>query len=145
MRGILQKLAYKATEAGTRLVEVPTQKVKPSQTCPICLRQEKKPLAQRMHSCPCGCEMSRDRAAALVMLRWALDPRVYGPSPSREGIYPRVYTHERVPKGIYPWVYGQPPVPKGIYPWEPGGGEGLRSGPVEPQSPDHTAIAVGRG
>ncbi|MCL6527721.1 MAG: transposase [Thermaceae bacterium] len=117
MRGILQKLAYKAAEAGTRLVEVPTSKVKPSQTCPICLRQEKKPLAQRIHRCPCGCEMSRDRAAALVMLRWALDPR----------------------------VYGQPPVPKGIYPWEPGGGEGLRSGPVEPRNPDHTAIAVGRG
>lgn len=47
MRGILQKLAYKAHEAGTRLVEVPTPRVKPSQTCPACLRQEKKPLSQR--------------------------------------------------------------------------------------------------
>ncbi|MCL6570040.1 MAG: transposase, partial [Meiothermus silvanus] len=62
MRGILQKLAYKAEEAGTRLVEVPTPKVKPSQSCPICLRQEKKPLAQRVHRCPCGCEMPRDQA-----------------------------------------------------------------------------------
>ena len=117
MRGILQKLAYKAQEAGTRLVEVPTQKVKPSQTCPACLRQEKKPLSQRVHSCPCGCKMPRDQAAAQVMLRWAIDP----------------------------WVYGHPPVPKGIYPWEPGGGEGPRSGPVEPRNPDQTATAVGRG
>ena len=38
MRGILHKLAYKAAEAGTRLVEVLTSKVKPSQTCPACLR-----------------------------------------------------------------------------------------------------------
>jgi putative transposase len=117
MRGILQKLAYKAEEAGTRLVEVPTHKVKPSQTCPVCLRQEKKALAQRVHRCPCGCEMPRDQAAALVMLRWALDP----------------------------WVYGRPPVPQGIYPWELGGGEGLRFGPDEPRNPDHTAIAVGQG
>lgn len=107
MRGILQKLAYKAEEAGTRLVEVPTSKVKPSQTCPICLRQEKKRLSQRVHSCSCGCERPRDQAAAQVMLRWA----------------------------IHPWVYGHQPVPKGIYPWEPGGGEGPRSGPVEPRNP----------
>jgi putative transposase len=103
MRGILQKLAYKAEEAGTRLVEVPTARVKPSQTCPVCLRQERKTLAQRVHRCPCGCEMPRDQASARVMLRWALNP------------------------------------------WEPGGGEGPRSGPVEPRSPDRTAIAVGRG
>lgn len=131
MRGILQKLAYKAEEAGTRLVEVPTPKVKPSQSCPICLRQEKKPLAQRVHRCPCGCEMPRDQASALVALRWALDPWMHGQPP--------------VPKGIYPRVYGACPVPKGIYPWEPGGGEGPRSGPVEPRNPDHTAIAVGGG
>lgn len=117
MRGIRQKLAYKAEEAGTRLVGVPTPKVKPSQTCPICLRQEKKPLAQRVHRCPCGSEMPRDQASALVMLRWAIDPWVYGPSPSREGIYP----------------------------WEPGGREGPRSGSVELRNPDHTAIVVGRG
>jgi transposase len=117
MRGILQKLAYKAQEAGTRLVEVPTPKVKPSQTCPICLRQEKKPLSQRMHSCPCSCVMLRDQAAAQVMLMWAIDP----------------------------WVYGHQPVPKGIYPWEPGGGKGLMVSPVEPRNPDQTANAVGRG
>lgn len=103
MRGILLKLVYKAEEAGTRLVEVPVSKFKPSQTCPICLRQEKKQLSQRIHSCPCGCEMPRDQAAAQVLLRWA------------------------------------------IHPWEPGGGKGPRSGPVEPQNPDQTAIAVGRG
>ncbi|WP_366083632.1 zinc ribbon domain-containing protein [Thermus sp.] len=72
--GILRKLAHKGAEAGARPVEVPTSKVKPSQTCPLCLRQEKKLLSQRVHQCPCGCEMPRDQAAALVMLRWALDP-----------------------------------------------------------------------
>ncbi|WP_367182964.1 RNA-guided endonuclease InsQ/TnpB family protein [Meiothermus sp.] len=117
MRGILQKLAYKAKEAGTRLVEVPTPKVKPSQTCPLCLRQEKKLPSQRVHRCPCGCAMPRDQAAALVMLRWALDPGCTGSSPSR----------------------------RESTPWEPGGGEGSKSDLNEPRNPDHTAIAVGRG
>jgi len=98
MRGILQKLAYKAEEAGTRLVDallsprsgvVPTPRIKPSQTCPTCWRQEKKPLAQRLHSCPCGCGMPRDQAAAQVMLRWALGPWAHGHLPVPKGIYPR--------------------------------------------------------
>lgn len=74
MAGIYEKLAYKANEAGTRLEDVPTQKVKPSQTCPACLRQEKKLLSQRMHRCPCGCVMPRDHAAAKIMLMWAIRP-----------------------------------------------------------------------
>lgn len=63
---------YKAEEAGIVLVEVPTRLVKPSQTCPACGRQRKKSLAERVHSCECGCVMSRDQAAALVCLHYAL-------------------------------------------------------------------------
>jgi len=74
MAGIYAKLAYKAKEAGTRLVEVPALKAKPSQTCPACFRQEKKTLAQRVHSCPCGCTMPRDQASAQVALLWATNP-----------------------------------------------------------------------
>jgi putative transposase len=67
----LQMLAYKAAEAGTKLVEVPTRTVKPSQTCPCCGKQEKKLLSTRVHKCRCGYAASRDVAAARVMLLWA--------------------------------------------------------------------------
>jgi putative transposase len=67
----LQMLLYKAEEAGTKLVEVPTRTVKPSQTCPCCGKQEKKLLSTRVHKCGCGYTASRDVAAAKVMLLWA--------------------------------------------------------------------------
>lgn len=63
-----QMLAYKAEEAGTVLELINTRKVKPSQTCPGCGAQAKKTLAERVHACGCGLTMSRDGAAALVML-----------------------------------------------------------------------------
>ena len=59
----------KVTEAGGFYVEVPTQKVKPSQTCPNCGHQRKKLLSERVHSCEkCGYSCDRDVAAAQVML-----------------------------------------------------------------------------
>lgn len=62
----------KVIEAGGIFVEVPTRKVKPSQTCPNCGHQHKKTLDQRVHQCSeCNFEMDRDLAAALVMLLWA--------------------------------------------------------------------------
>ncbi|BAU14364.1 putative transposaseS891/IS1136/IS1341 family protein [Leptolyngbya sp. NIES-3755] len=72
--GMFRKaLEYKLIEAGGVFVEVPTQKVKPSQTCPNCGHQEKKDLSQRVHQCvQCGCTEDRDIAAAKVMLNWAL-------------------------------------------------------------------------
>lgn len=72
--GMFRKaLEYKLVEAGGVLVEVPTQKVKPSQTCPNCGHQEKKTLDQRVHQCSnCGCVEDRDVAAAKVMLNWAM-------------------------------------------------------------------------
>lgn len=69
--GFLAKLRYKAEEAGIALIEVNTQAVKPSQTCPECGRQERKPLTERWHRCPCGCSMHRDQAAAVVCLTHA--------------------------------------------------------------------------
>jgi putative transposase len=74
MADLIAKLTYKAEEAGTRLVEVATLKVKPSQTCLACLRRGKKPLSQHAYSCPCGCVMPRDQASAQVMLPWAIHP-----------------------------------------------------------------------
>jgi putative transposase len=65
-------IKYKVTEAGGFYVEIPTQKVKPSQTCPNCSHQKKKTLAQRVHHCSeCGYQCDRDVAAAMVMLNYA--------------------------------------------------------------------------
>ncbi len=65
-------IQYKVTEAGGFYVEVPTRKIKPSQTCPNCGHQKKKTLAERVHSCEkCGYRCDRDVAAAKVMLNYA--------------------------------------------------------------------------
>lgn len=68
----LNLLRYKAEEASSEFVEVPTKQVKPSQTCPDCGAKKKKTLAERWHSCDCGCEKPRDVASAQVNLNWAL-------------------------------------------------------------------------
>lgn len=65
-------IEYKLIDAGGVFVEVPTLKIKPSQTCPGCGYQEKKTLDQRIHDCPkCGVVEDRDVASAMVMLNWA--------------------------------------------------------------------------
>lgn len=64
-------IKYKLEEAGGLFMEVPTQKVKPSQTCPGCGIQKKKTLDERRHRCKCGCVLDRDVAAAQVMLNYA--------------------------------------------------------------------------
>lgn len=46
-----QAIEYKVLEVGGLFVEVPTLKVKPSQTCPSCGLQSKKELSERIHSC----------------------------------------------------------------------------------------------
>jgi putative transposase len=69
----LSTLQYKAAEAHGVWWEVPTPKVKPSQTCSNCGAQAKKTLSERHHHCPaCGFQMGRDKNAARVMLNWAL-------------------------------------------------------------------------
>lgn len=62
----------KVIEAGGFYIEIPTQKVKPSQTCPNCGHQKKKTLVERVHNCEkCGYTCDRDVAAAQVMLNYA--------------------------------------------------------------------------
>ena len=65
-------IEYKVTEAGGLYIEVPTKKLKPSQTCPNCGHQKKKALSERVHSCKqCGYTCDRDVAAAQIMLNYA--------------------------------------------------------------------------
>lgn len=65
-------IQYKLEEGGGVFVDVPTKKVKPSQTCPKCLHQERKELDVRTHICQkCGYVQDRDLAAAEVMILWA--------------------------------------------------------------------------
>ncbi|RAM52497.1 MAG: transposase [Hapalosiphonaceae cyanobacterium JJU2] len=65
-------IKYKVEQIGGVFVEVPTKKVKPSQTCPKCGHQHKKALDIRVHNCAvCGYQQDRDIAAAEVMLYWA--------------------------------------------------------------------------
>ncbi|XHR79971.1 MAG: RNA-guided endonuclease InsQ/TnpB family protein [Gloeotrichia echinulata GP01] len=68
---IRDALKAKLSDVGGLFVEVPTKKVKPSQTCPKCGHQEKKTLDQREHVCrKCGYTQQRDIASAEVMLLW---------------------------------------------------------------------------
>jgi putative transposase len=68
---IKQSLKAKLADIDGLFVEVPTRKVKPSQTCPKCGHQEKKELSQRVHACHnCGYTQQRDIASAEVMLLW---------------------------------------------------------------------------
>ena len=68
-----EKLKYKAEEAGVQWSEIPTKKVKPSQTCACCGQRKKKALSDRLHSCKsCGFAADRDVNAALVMINFAL-------------------------------------------------------------------------
>lgn len=65
-------IKYKIEQIGGVFVEVPTKKVKPSQTCPKCGHQHKKTLDIRVHECSvCKYVQDRDIAAAEVMLYWA--------------------------------------------------------------------------
>ncbi len=80
-------IEYKVTEAGGQYIEIPTQKVKPSQTCPNCGHQQKKELSERVHNClQCGYTGDRDVAAAQVMLNWVLyGSTVFGTSVVKRG------------------------------------------------------------
>ena len=83
----LNMLRYKAEEAGSEFLEAETRRLKPSQRCPDCGAVRKKDLALRIHDCPCGCHLGRDKAAALVLLRWGLeqrDAREGAPAPDPE-------------------------------------------------------------
>ena len=78
--GFLQKVRYKAEEAGIEYREVPTALVKPSQRCPECFNLcGRKTLWEREHLCPyCGYRGPRDRSSAKVCLLWAEGKRPSG-------------------------------------------------------------------
>ena len=75
---LIKMLRYKAAKAGGVVIEVDPRFT--SQICPECGAIEKKELSQRVHSCPCGCVLDRDVAAAKVILHRAGNgPRVVKP------------------------------------------------------------------
>ena len=64
-------LSFKAVSAGNKLVAVDPRYS--SQICPECGAHKKKTLRERVHSCEeCGCEIDRDRAAAMNILEWGM-------------------------------------------------------------------------
>jgi putative transposase len=82
----ISMLKYKAEEAGTQWIEIPTQKIKPSQTCSRCGERQRKELSERSHACKvCGLHLTRDQNSARVSLNWALTGRPWGWEPSRCG------------------------------------------------------------
>ena len=65
-------LKYKVEEADGFYIEVPTQKIKPTQRCNQCWEITKKNLSDRVHHCKhCGCQEDRDINAAKVMIKYA--------------------------------------------------------------------------
>lgn len=79
---LVNLLRYKAERAGSRIIEVDPRYT--SQTCPECGIVKPKTLSQRVHSCPCGCVLDRDVAAARVILHRA----VTGPGQLNVGQWP---------------------------------------------------------
>lgn len=67
-------LDYKAASAGVEIVRVDPRGT--SRTCPECGTIAAKTLAEREHSCECGCRLDRDVAAAMVVHQ-----RAFGFSP----------------------------------------------------------------
>jgi putative transposase len=68
---IRSSLIAKLDDVNGWFVEAPTQKIKPSQTCPKCGHQKKKTLDQRVHECDsCGYTQQRDIASCEVLLLW---------------------------------------------------------------------------
>lgn len=59
--------SYKAANAGTNVIAVNPRYT--SQLCSGCGAVRKKTLAERWHSCECGCELDRDHNAAINILR----------------------------------------------------------------------------
>ena len=87
-------IQYKLVECEGVFVEVPTVKVKPSQTCPKCGHQAPKTLEQRVHHCEqCHYTNDRDVASAEVMLSWALGTSVLNRGGGSATSSPKVRKH----------------------------------------------------
>ena len=64
--GFISKLAYKAAEAGRKLIQVDPRGT--SQAC-LCGAEVRKTLSQRWHQCPdCGLSAARDHVSAQLIL-----------------------------------------------------------------------------
>jgi putative transposase len=71
--GLHSLLAYKAEEAGCRLILLDPRKYRPSQVDPITGEIRKKALSEREHGLPDGTVIGRDQAAAWVLWRLGQD------------------------------------------------------------------------
>jgi transposase len=69
----VEKLRHRAENAGGKFIEINPYKTRLSQVCHGCGREEKKPLSQRLHRCPCGIEMQRDLYSAFLAVHVAED------------------------------------------------------------------------
>ena len=67
---LIEMIRYKAARAGGTMIEV--RAAGTSQECPLCHAKVAKALSQRRHVCPCGADMHRDHASALVILERGL-------------------------------------------------------------------------
>ena len=67
---LIEMIRYKAERAGGMMIEV--RAAGTSQECPLCHAKVAKALSQRRHVCPCGADMHRDHASALVILERGL-------------------------------------------------------------------------
>jgi putative transposase len=74
---LLDKLSYKAEEAGAKFEQVPTTLIKPTRRCSCCGVEKARadmPLAQRQYVCTaCGFALPRDRNACRNMVRYAFE------------------------------------------------------------------------
>ncbi|WP_245575116.1 RNA-guided endonuclease InsQ/TnpB family protein [Meiothermus rufus] len=83
----LSILAYKAAEAGRRVIAVDPKYT--SQACPTCGHRERRPLWVRVYTCPgCGAHLHRDVAAAQNVLAraWTGPSGVAIPCPRSPGL-----------------------------------------------------------
>lgn len=80
--GLLEKLRSKAAEAGAKVEEVPTRKIKPTRRCSSCgevKTRDEMPLSQRQYACAaCGFTLARDRNACRNMVRHSYEGAWWG-------------------------------------------------------------------
>ncbi len=75
-RTLNQMLTYKTERKGGLVLQIPTQKIKPSQRCPKCgaVHEDWADLRNRYHICSaCGFEAPRDRGSVMVTYNVALN------------------------------------------------------------------------
>lgn len=79
---LISMIRYKAERAGGVVVEVSAAGT--SQECPLCEAKVAKALSERRHVCPCGADMHRDHASALIILERGLTAASAGGTTRRD-------------------------------------------------------------